>query len=146
MTATGLAQASRIALACVFLAAAPHKILVPAEFAQSLSSYQILPDMLINFIALTLPWLEMLVAFLLLCQVWTGPSLLLANAMLTVFLGALVLAYVRGIDIACGCFSSLRTPSDAMTLYIARDAAFLVLGLIAAWLHANGLKRKTLDG
>jgi len=136
MNAASLTWGSRVALALVFLAAAPQKIFAPADFAASVGSYLILPDVLINFTALTLPWLEMVVAILLLCRVWTGPALLLANAMLVVFLGAIVSAHLRGIDLSCGCFSSASSDSgDDMVMYIVRDVLFVVLGLVAAWLH-----------
>ena len=104
MNAATMAKATRIALAFVFLAAAPQKIAAPADFAASIASYLILPDVLINFTALLLPWLEIVVAFMLLCLVWTGMALFLANAMLVAFLAAIVSAYLRGIDISCGCF------------------------------------------
>lgn len=138
MNAASLARGSRLALALVFLAAAPQKIMAPAEFVASVASYLILPDVLINFTALTLPWLEMIVAFLLVCRVWTGPALFLANAMLVVFLGAVVSAYVRGIDLNCGCFSSAPAASDDMVFYIVRDVIFVALGLTAAWFYRRG--------
>ena len=138
MNAASLARGSRLALALVFLAAAPQKIMAPAEFAASVASYLILPDVLINFTALTLPWLEMIVAILLVCRAWTGPALFLANAMLAVFLAAVVSAYFRGIDLNCGCFSSAPAASDDMVFYIVRDIVFVVIGLTAAWLHRRG--------
>lgn len=135
MNTASLARATRIALALVFLAAAPQKILSPGDFAADIHSYLILPDALVNFTALTLPWLELVVAALLLCRVWMKAALGLSIAMLAVFLGALVSAHLRGIDLSCGCFTSGGSPSDDMLWYIARDAFFLVLALAAAWLQ-----------
>ena len=63
------------------------------------------------------------------------PALFLANTMLAVFLGALVSAHLRGIDLSCGCFSSAPAASDEMIWYIARDGLFLLLGLTAALLQ-----------
>lgn len=135
MNAQNLTTASRLALALLFLAAAPLKILSPADFAEAIATYLILPDALINVTALTLPWLEAVVAILLLCRVWTGPTLFLANAMLAAFLGALVSAHLRGLDIDCGCFTASGTASDAMLWYIVRDGLFLALGLVTALLQ-----------
>jgi hypothetical protein len=135
MNAQTLTTASRLALALLFLAAAPLKILFPADFAEAIATYLILPDALVNFTALTLPWLEAVVAILLLCRVWSGPTLFLANAMLVAFLGALVSAHLRGINIDCGCFSAAGTATSDMLWYIARDGLFLALGLAAALLH-----------
>ena len=138
MNTASLARATRIALALLFLAAAPNKIISPADFAADISYYLILPDVLINFTALTLPWLEMVVAFLLICRAWTGPALFLANSMLIVFLGAILSAYFRGIDLNCGCFSSAPGTSDDMVFYIVRDVIFVVIGLTAAWFYRRG--------
>lgn len=139
MNASSLARGSRLALALVFLAAAPQKIMDPAAFAASLGSYLILPDMLINFTALVLPWLEIVVAILLVFRAFTGPALFLANAMLIVFLGAISSAYFRGIDLNCGCFSSAPGVSEDMIFYIVRDVVFVVIGLTAVWLYRRGL-------
>ena len=138
MNAASLARGSRLALALVFLAAAPQKIMAPAEFAASVGSYLILPDMLINFTALTLPWLEIVVAILLVFRVWTGQALFLANAMLVVFLGAVASAHFRGIDLNCGCFSSAPGASGDMLFYIVRDVIFVAIGLTAAWMYRRG--------
>lgn len=135
MNTASLARFTRVALALVLLAAAPHKILYPAQFAADIHAYLILPDALVNLTALILPWLELTVAALLLCRVWMPQALLLACTMLTVFLGALVSAHLRGIDLSCGCFTSGGVPSGDMIWYITRDAIFLVLGLAAAWLQ-----------
>jgi uncharacterized membrane protein YphA (DoxX/SURF4 family) len=138
MNAASLSRSLRLALALIFVAAAPQKILAPDDFAVSVASYLILPDVLVNFTALTLPWLEMIVAILLVCRAWTGQALLLANAMLLAFLAAVTSAYVRGIDLNCGCFSSAPTASEDMVFYIVRDVVFVALGLTAAWLHRRG--------
>lgn len=125
---------TRWMVAAIFVAAAPQKILAPADFALSVAGYAILPDVLVNVTALALPWLEMIVAILLLCRVWTGPAFFLANAMFVVFLGALASAYLRGLDIDCGCFSSSPSTAANMIWYMTRDVIFLLIGLAAAWL------------
>ena len=135
MNAQTLTTASRLALALIFLAAAPLKILSPADFAEAIETYLILPDALIYATALTLPWLEAVVGILLLCRVWTGPTLFLANAMLAAFLGALVSAHLRGINIDCGCFSASGAATGDMLWYIVRDGLFLALGLGTALLQ-----------
>ena len=127
----------RLTLAAIFLAAAPQKILNPADFAVSVESYLILPDLLVNALALVLPWLEILLAVLLVCRVWMGATLILSNLLLVVFLGAIVSAHLRGINLDCGCFSSAGETTDDMRWYIVRDSAFLVLGLVTAWMEAR---------
>ena len=127
------AHSLRLILALVFTAAAIPKILDPAAFTQSVAGYQLLPDALVRFTVLTLPWLEVLLAILLVCQVCTGPALFLTNLLLAVFLAALGSAHLRGLDVDCGCFGSSAPAS--MTWYLIRDVIFLTLGLAAAWLY-----------
>lgn len=127
----------RLTLAAIFLAAAPQKILNPADFAVSVESYLILPDLLVNAVTLILPWLEILLAMLLVCRVWMGATLILSNLLLVVFLGAIVSAHLRGINLDCGCFSSAGETTDDMRWYIIRDSAFLILGLATAWMEAK---------
>ena len=141
MHSSPLSTITRLGVAVIFLAAAPQKILAPAAFAQNVLSYQILPDLGLNFTALVLPWLEMVVAILLLCSVWVGPALFLANAMFGAFLAALVSAHLRGLDIDCGCFSSSAGSSASMTWYMVRDGLFLCLGITAAWLNRPSTRR-----
>ena len=127
----------RLTLAAIFLAAAPQKILNPADFAVSVESYLILPDLLVNAVVLFLPWLEILLAALLACRVWMGATLILSNLLLVVFLGAIVSAHLRGINLDCGCFSSAGETTDDMRWHIIRDSAFLILGLATAWMEAK---------
>ncbi len=132
-----LAQLTRWALVAIFLAAALPKIFAPADFALSIANYKIVPHILINIIALTLPWLELVVAILLVCRFWTPAVFFLANTMLLIFLAALVSAYFRGLDIDCGCFSTAVTLTPNMQWYMIRDVFFLALGLGAACLDKH---------
>lgn len=127
------AHSLRLILALIFAAAGIPKIMDPAAFAQSVAGYQIVPDTLVRFTALTLPWLELLLAVLLVCRVCIAPALLLTNILFVVFLAALGSAHLRGLNVDCGCFGS-SIPAN-MTWYLIRDAVFLALGLAAAWLH-----------
>lgn len=127
----------RLLLAAIFLAAAPQKIFAPADFAVSIQGYQILPDILVHGLALVLPWVEILVAILLVCRVWMGAALTLANVMLAVFLGAIVSAHLRGINLDCGCFSSSGETTADMRWYMIRDSIFLAMGLATAWMEAR---------
>jgi uncharacterized membrane protein YphA (DoxX/SURF4 family) len=65
-----------------------------------------LPDTFINFMALTLPWLEIVCGVLIVVGVFTRGSALLIGFMLLVFIIAISFALLRGLDISCGCFSS----------------------------------------
>ena len=64
----------RLALGGIFLYASIDKIIHPRAFAEIIFNYHLLPDQLINVMALILPWLEGLLAvFLLLGWFLPGP-------------------------------------------------------------------------
>jgi uncharacterized membrane protein YphA (DoxX/SURF4 family) len=118
----------RLLLGAVFVAASIDKIAHPGEFAKIVFNYQILPDRLINIVAIVLPWLEALVGLFILCGWWLPGAVALANLLLVTFLGALCFAVARGIDINCGCFSVKASGSPRFAWYLARDLLFLLLG------------------
>lgn len=127
----------RLTLAAIFLAAAVPKILDPAAFATNIESYLILPDQLVNAVALVLPWMEFLLAALLVCRVWLDTALSLSALLLAVFLGAIASAHLRGIDLDCGCFGAAGGTTDDMRWYLVRDSLFLAVALAATWLHSR---------
>ena len=96
----------RLILGIVFIWAAIHKIAHPADFAQDIYNYRMLPHTFINFMALTLPWLEIICGVLIILGIFVRGSALLIGFMLFIFIIAISFALLRGLDISCGCFSS----------------------------------------
>jgi putative oxidoreductase len=96
----------RLVLGGVFIWAAIHKIAYPADFAQDIYNYRMLPHTFINFMALTLPWLEIICGVLIVLGIFVRGSAFLIGFMLFIFIIAISFALVRGLDISCGCFSS----------------------------------------
>jgi cation diffusion facilitator family transporter len=117
----------RLLLGAVFLYASYDKILHPAAFAQAIYNYQILPDGAVNLVALTLPWLELLLGLCLVAAFWLPGAMVLSTGLLTAFIGALVFNQMRGLDVHCGCFvtETANGPADVWT--VIRDAGFLAV-------------------
>lgn len=137
MLSKWLSIGTRWFLAGVFIYASVDKIFHPAAFARSIYNYQILPDWMINFAALVLPWLELLLGLCLVTKIWLPGTLLLCNGLLWVFMGALVYNYWRGLNIHCGCFSSGQEENGAapMLWYLTRDIFFLLVGGYLMYSH-----------
>ena len=110
----------RLILGAIFIAAGIPKILDTASFAGMVYNYQLLPDVLINFVAITLPWVEVTVGCLLIVGVWLPGAVAIYNLLMISFLSALAFNVWRGLDISCGCFST-KTGDAIDMLTIFRD-------------------------
>lgn len=88
----------------IFVFAGILKVLDPLQFANDIDNFHLLPWALSVRLAFYLPWLEIICGLaLILRRLRTGALAILA-ALTLVFIGALVSARVRGLDIKCGCF------------------------------------------
>lgn len=119
----------RVALGMVFIAASLDKAMHPQAFAKIIFNYQILPDYLVNLTAIILPWLEIVVGFLLIAGWYPMGTTALATFVLAVFFGALTFNLLRGLNVNCGCFSTSDKGDPANWLTLMRDGAFLAAGV-----------------
>jgi putative oxidoreductase len=124
-------------LAGVFLAAAVPKISDPTGFAKMVYGYKVLPSPMVNTFALVLAWLELVVAVALFVPALRRPSLAWIGALMAVFLLAQFQALVRGIDGACGCFSTAEDGGGIGLWGILRNVG-LVGVVVATWWAARG--------
>jgi uncharacterized membrane protein YphA (DoxX/SURF4 family) len=96
--------AGRWLLAVVLLWAAVSKLAEPTDFLSSVYAYKLpLPRVLLQVVAVVLPWVELLCGLALVANVWRESALLLATGMFGVFILATGQAWARGLDISCGC-------------------------------------------
>jgi uncharacterized membrane protein YphA (DoxX/SURF4 family) len=102
----GAAIVVRILLGILFIYASYPKILDPAGFSRTVYYYRLLPPAAVNLVAIVLPWIEILVGALLVIGFKVRGAALVATTSLLVFAAAMTSAYVRGLNIDCGCFSS----------------------------------------
>jgi uncharacterized membrane protein YphA (DoxX/SURF4 family) len=115
----------RLILGIVFLYASFDKILHPEAFAQAVYNYQILPYSTINLVALTLPWLELILGLCLISGFWLPGATAISTGLLTVFIVAMAYNEIRGLDVHCGCFSTENTEGAAGFSTLIRDILFL---------------------
>ncbi len=128
-----LERLGRWILAGVFLYAAIPKILDPAGFALDISHYDMVPDALLPLVAVTLPWIEALGALALLTGFAADGAILLILMLLFAFMGGLVQAWMRGLDIECGCFGHKEDAAGNTLLAILRDLAFIGIAIPVFW-------------
>ena len=131
----------RVYLGGVFIYASMHKINYPAEFAESIAAYQLVPYWALNPLALLLPWLELLGGVLLVLGVRTRAAAAAVGGMLAVFSLSVLVTLLRGIPVGCGCFSSVEEPLGWDTLV--RDLLWLAMAVrVYAWPSALQLESR----
>ena len=113
----------RCGLAIVFIYAGLMKMREAASFAASVARFQILPDVLVNAIALGLPPLEILCGAALLAGSWKRQAAFGVALLCVIFLGALASAAARGIAVECTCFGAAEPEPIWKTLV--RDVVLL---------------------
>lgn len=94
----------RIILGFLFIYAGAEKISDPAGFSTSISNYRLLPLFMVNFFAITMPWVELVAGILLILGISVKENAFIINAMLMIFIIAISVSLARGLSIDCGCF------------------------------------------
>ncbi len=105
----------------------------PEEFAFALESYQILPfEWLVPF-ARVLPWVELAVGVFLVVGLFIRPAAVASALLYAAFIGALVQAKARGIELTdCGCFGR-GGPHFTFVQAMIFDGILLALAALSAW-------------
>ncbi|MBN2415165.1 DoxX family membrane protein [bacterium] len=80
------------------------KIADPFGFSVTVSNYRVIGIDPSRFVAVILPFLELATGLLLTAGVWTGAAAVLNATMMCGFLILVSQAFIRGLDISCGCF------------------------------------------
>ena len=133
--------ALRFVLGGVFVYAGAVKIVDPAQFLVDIESYRLVPYTVAVATALYLPWLELLAG----AALWVGRGYrgaLVILLPLTVLFGILITsAWIRGLDISCGCFGVTDASETHYPWLLGRDLLILAgLGVLAAfeWTRRGG--------
>lgn len=119
----------RLVIAIVFIYAAVDKISDPYTFAVDIRNYQIIPEAFSNILAVILPWVELCCSLFILFGFYTRSSALLIASMLVVFIIAISLAMIRGLDIDCGCYHSMGNSSKVGFQKLIEDIIYLGMSI-----------------
>src|SRR5579872_5660422 len=130
-----LLMVGRVLLGLIFVIAAYTKLHFDGAwhfgdyhffFAMAIDSYKLVPLTLAQWMARTLPWVELLLGVTLISGIglrWAG---LFASGLMAVFIIAMVHAYVLKLEIMCGCFGNNEKVGP---LTLLRDSSLLVLAI-----------------
>ncbi len=125
-----LGTALGVVLGGVFLYAAGSKLVDPRPLVTIIWGYRILPPGPINLMAIYMPWVELLAGLGLLSGYKRRAAALLASGLLTMFIVALGINAVRGVNVACGCFSASAQDVSNAWLLVLRDLPMLAAALV----------------
>ncbi|MCC7409830.1 MAG: hypothetical protein IT442_17320 [Phycisphaeraceae bacterium] len=122
----------RLGLAGVFIYAGVVKAVDPLTFWKDVQGYHLLPEQVALAVAFYLPWLEILCGVALLTPWLLRRSLPILMCLTLVFTAALASAWLRGIDLTCGCFGQVGSASSGTSYLwlLGRDLA--ILGALVA--------------
>jgi len=115
----------RLYIGGIFIYASLSKISYPADFANNIANYMIVPFWAVNVLAVILPWLELICGILLITGVRARAAIIIIALLMAVFTLAIGLNLWRGIDIGCGCFHAVEDPMSMGTLL--RDILWLTI-------------------
>jgi uncharacterized membrane protein YphA (DoxX/SURF4 family) len=142
-----ISTVARLGLAAVFLTAGGLKIGDLAASGRAVNAYRLMPYETAKIVGAVQPFLEIAVGLLLLIGLAMRLSAGIVALLLIVFIGGIISAWSRGLQIDCGCFSKGGDLTGGRTaqygLEILRDVGFLVL---AGILLAKPRTRFSLDG
>ena len=98
-------------------------------FAMSINSYQIVSESSTKILAQTLPWFELALGLVLLTGWLLRWSATVASAVLVFFFSVMLHAYMKNLEIFCGCFG---VGEKLGPLTLLRDGSLAALALIVA--------------
>jgi len=100
-----------------------------ADFLENVQSFELVSSGTANIVAAVLPYLELFVGVLLVCNVLIQGAFIVVSALLIVFIIAQLNAIALELPISCYCFSSSGgTPIGIHT--VVRTVLFIVLALV----------------
>ena len=124
-----LLLAIRLFLGFIFIFAAITKVSDTDGFSQSIYNYKLMPDFLINFLAIAFPWIELIAGILLVFGISIKENSAILSGLLVVFIIAIGISMARGLNIDCGCFGTVGGTKIGIQK-ILENIGLLVIGLI----------------
>jgi uncharacterized membrane protein YphA (DoxX/SURF4 family) len=124
-------RAAELTIGVVFAWAGLAKIGSLAGFAAQIHNFRIVPVAAENLVAMTMPWIEIVLAVTLLLGVRSRDGARTALALLVTFTLAVILAVLRGLDIDCGCFGTSDATRVGWTK-VGQNLALIAVALVAA--------------
>ena len=133
-----IAKIARVCIGTVLIYAAIPKIDHTDRFLNTVMMYDLAPVGINIVMAVTIPWLELLLGVCLVLGLYAPGSLAIVAGLFTLYVIAIASALHRGLAFDCGCFGDMSGSSSTMvnTIALTRTA---ILGVISVGLVVHDL-------
>ena len=121
-----------------FLVASIHKVADPDGFSKIIAGYKVVPSVLVGWVALFLPWLEINMALAILIPRARTAALVMGAGLLIVFAVLTGWNLLQGNMVPCGCFSNEGEPATWWS--VARNMMLATIAL--RFMGVNVVSRK----
>ncbi|OGL42544.1 MAG: hypothetical protein A2161_20525 [Candidatus Schekmanbacteria bacterium RBG_13_48_7] len=118
----------RVIMGSLFVYASIDKIINPKAFFEIVTNYHSLPHAAIPIFSVILPWIECLAGSFLILGIFSKNNSLVLVLLLSLFAIAIFAANLRGINTACGCFTTSNGGKADWGL-ILRDLLLIFAGI-----------------
>jgi uncharacterized membrane protein YphA (DoxX/SURF4 family) len=119
----------RLVIGITFIAASLDKIAHPKYFADVIYSYKLLPLSLVNLVSAIMPMLELVAGITIILGLWTRESSLVLTGLTFIFIVAISINLIRGLEISCGCFEVISDSMIGIDLLV-RDILLFIAGVL----------------
>ncbi|MBO7521477.1 MAG: hypothetical protein J6T16_04480 [Opitutales bacterium] len=138
-TPSALSVFFAIILSAIFAYAGFAKLANPSEFFESLIAYQSFPQSICLAICYVLPPLEILAAIGIWTKRYIKAAALIIAGLNIAFIAVVSSAWIRGLDISCGCFGDVSSISSEYAYIVLRDALLFAMGVFLFKFHRKYL-------
>ena len=126
-----LGAVCRLALGGLFLWASATKLTDPIAFSHFVYNFHVVPPSLVNVIAISNPWLELVCGLFLVLGLFERGSALLLAILLVAFSAGIGYNIALGRSIECGCFGASGAAPNLGVMWrdLARDIGMFALAI-----------------